>query len=211
MNKSSTFNKINLNSNSNEYDYLRSDFNYNNNDFPEYLFQLISNEEKIFDDYDDKVDNNKGTNLYKRIQKKKKEKAILMNPIQKLLSKIYKSDYKFLINVRNAKKKKNLNLEEYQSNLVKTISQSLGKESLRKLQDEMKDLKFMSKCVYNFKSKKFIKQMEEKEYDIIRNMQKNEAQLEKLRKVGKINQIQPIPNIKFKRISKDWIILICSL
>ena len=54
------------------------------------------------------------------------------------------------------------------------------------------------------KSKKFIKQMEDKEYGIITNMQKNEAQLEKLRKMGKINQIQPIPNIKHKaRITKD--------
>jgi hypothetical protein len=242
INNINTINSINFNGNPNtntnsipnEFDYLKNDFNmklndsnnYNNYDnnnsnnnnnnneykYPEYLFKLISNEEKIFDDFDEEYNNNNnynykvennGDDLFKRIQKKKKENRIIMNPIQKLLSKIYKNDYKSLAKIQDAKKKKNLNLEEYQNNLVKTISHSLGKNSLRKLEEEMKNLKFMSKCVSNFKSKKFIKQVEDKEYLIVCNMQKNEKQLEKLRKIGRINQIQPIPNIKFKRILKD--------
>ena len=81
-------------------------FNRCNNEYPEYLFKLISNEEKIFDDNDEEYNNNNNNNLYKRIQKKKKENKKAINPLQKLQSKIYKNDNKSLAKIQDAKKKK---------------------------------------------------------------------------------------------------------
>lgn len=171
---------------------------------PEYLFCLISEEDRIFDEYGQKYkEMHKGLELFKSLTKKKSKNNIQMDPIQKLLSKVYKADRKFLYNLRNAKKQKNLDLDNYQKNLINTIGKVLTKESVTKLSNNLKQLKFNANSVSNFENKKFIKDFEEKEMEIINNLHKREEQLKKLRVVGRIHQVQPIPTIKFKKLSKD--------
>ena len=165
---------------------------------------LISEEDRIFEEYGQKYkEMHKGLELFKSLTKKRDNKnTIQMDPIQKLLSKIYKADRNFLYNVKVAKKQKNLDLDNYQKNLINTISKSLTKESITKLSQNMKELKFNANSVPIEDSKKFIKEIEERELEIIINLQKREEQLKKLRVVGRIHQVQPIPTIKFKKISK---------
>lgn len=145
----------------------------------------------------------KGLELFKSLTKKKNKINIQMDPIQKLLAKVYKADRNFLYNLKVAKKQKNLDLDNYQKNLINTIGKVLTKESVTKLSNNLKELKFNANSVPNFQSKEFIKGFEEKEMVIINNLQKREEQLKKLRVVGRIHQVQPIPTIRFKKISKD--------
>jgi hypothetical protein len=171
---------------------------------PEFLFCLISEEDRIFDEYRQKYkEMHKGLELFKSLTKKKKKINIQMDPIQKLLVKVYKADRNFLYNLKVAKKQKNLNLDNYQKNLINTIGKVLTKDSIMKLSNNLKELKFNANSVSNFENKEFIKDFEEKEMEIIINLQKREEQLKKLRIVGKIHQVQPIPSIKFKKISKN--------
>jgi len=171
---------------------------------PEYLFCLISEEDRIFDEYGQKYKElHKGLELFKSLTKKKKKGVVQMDPIQKLLSKVYKSDRNFLYDLKVAKKQKNLDLDNYQKNLISTISKILTKESITKLSKNMKDLKFNANSVDKFQSEDFLKEIEEKEFEIVLNLQKTEEQLKKLRAVGRIHQVQPIPTIKFKKITKD--------
>lgn len=171
---------------------------------PEYLFCLISEDDKIFDDYGKKYkEMHKGLDLFKSFARKKNKPVTQTDPLQKLLAKIYKSDYNFKCKLKQAKKQKNLDLENYQKNLVSTIAKALTKDSIQRLSQTMRELKFEANNVRNFENKNFIRDIEDKEYEIIKNLQRSEEQLKKLRVAGKINQIQLIPAIKFKKISKD--------
>ncbi len=170
---------------------------------PENLFCLISEEDKIFDEYGKKYKESRGLELFRSLTKKKKMNVVHMDPIQKLLSKVYKVDKKFLYNLKEAKKQKNLDLDKYQKNLINTISKTLTKESVKKLSKNMKDLKFNANSVEKCSSRDFIRKLEEKESEIIINLQRREEDLKRLRVIGRINQIQPIPSIKFKKVSKN--------
>ncbi len=171
---------------------------------PEFLFCLISEEDRIFDEYGQKYkEMHKGLELFKSLTKSKKKVTIQMDPIQKLLAKVYKADRNFLYDLKVAKQKKNLDLDNYQKNLINTIGKVLTKESIIKLTNNLKELKFESNSVSNFENKEFIKEFEEKEEEIINNLQKREMELKKLKVIGKIHQVQPIPNIRFKKLSKE--------
>lgn len=171
---------------------------------PEFLFCLISEEDRIFDEYGQKYkEMHKGLELFKSLTKKKNKLKIQMDPIQKLLSKVYKADRNFLYNLKVAKNQKNLDLENYQKNLINTIGKVLTKDSITKLTNNLKDLKLNANSVSNFENKVFIKEFEEKEMEIINNIQRREEQLKKLRVVGRIHQVQPITSIRFKKIYKD--------
>jgi len=168
---------------------------------PEFLFCLISEEDRIFDEYGQKYkEMHKGLELFKSLTKKKNKNPIQMDPIQRLLSKVYKSDRNFIYDLKNAKKQKNLDLENYQKNLINTIGRTLSKESISKLTKNMKDLKSNANKINNFQSKEYIKDFEQKELGIIMNLQKNEEHLKRLRVIGKIHQVQPIPSIRFKKL-----------
>lgn len=173
---------------------------------PEFLFCLISEEDRIFDEYGQKYkEMHRGLELFKSLTRKKNNKngTCQMDPIQRVLSKVYKSDQNFLNNLKQAKKQKILDLDNYQKNLVNTISKALTKDSIQKLCQTMRELKLEANKIRNPENKHFIRDIEDREFEIIKNLQKREEQLNKLRVVGRINQVQPIPSIKFKKLSKD--------
>jgi hypothetical protein len=169
--------------------------NFKNNKFS---FLMVSPEDEVFDQYQhDEL----------TIAKNKKpfiENIPRLDSVTKKLLKVYRMDYDYLKGVQKAKNRKNdLDLENYQNNLVQVVGNRFSKESMRKLTEKLKQIRLVSN---KFKKEEnideFIENIEKVEEGIISNLMRKEEKLEYLRGNKLISANVPLPKIKYKRIRK---------
>lgn len=169
--------------------------NLKNNKFS---FLMVSPEDEVFDQYQhDEL----------MIAKNKKpflENIPKLDSVTKKLYKVYRLDYDYLKGVKKAKSRKNdLDLENYQNNLVQVVGNRFSKESMRKLIEKLKQVRLVSNKIKKEDSiEKFIENIEKVEEEIISNLMRKEEKLEFLRGNKLINTNVPLPKIKYKRIRK---------
>ena len=177
--------------------------NIDNNISDNLKFCLISEEDKIFDDLAQFYQNeHPGKKLFRNILNPKVDNAMDIHN-KNVLTKIYKTDWKYLKNIKDAKKKKNIDLDQYQSNLINQIGDRFRKDTICKLMDSMKQLKFDVISNSMPSQNKFFDEVESTEIEIIHNLQENKKQLEKLKKLARISLTQPISETKFRRLKRS--------
>lgn len=161
-------------------------------------FLDISKDDEIFDDLRNKMqlypDNYQPNIVIKNPPKK-------LDKMGKKLFKIYNYDMDFLNHLKRAKsQKKQLDLEKYQVNLVQTLGGKISKESIRKLNTKLRDLRLFANKIKGEKVSNYLEEIEKWEEEIIGNLREKEEQLEYIRETGKINSSSPLPRIKYKKI-----------
>ena len=179
-------------------------FNYESND-P----LLIAEEDKIFDLFQiykkPKIESRKKIKIQKPQNQKKK--IISKNPFKKILNNVYKEDEKVIFKINSLKKKKEeINLRKYQEKLLNTVSPTLTKDARKKLGKSFYNLRKKNQIIYK-SDYYYLKNMEEIEKNIIRNVNNNQKKFIKLMTSSdesnegflKNNSLK-LPNIKFKKI-----------
>ena len=179
-------------------------FNYESND-P----LLIAEEDKIFDLFQiykkPKIESRKKIKIQKPQSQKKK--IISKNPFKKILSNVYKEDEKVIFKINTLKKKKEeINLRKYQEKLLNTVSPTLTKDARKKLGKSFYNLRKKNQIIYK-SDYYYLKNMEEIEKNIIRNVNNNQKKFIKLMTSSDEsnegflkNYSLKLPNIKFKKI-----------
>jgi hypothetical protein len=172
--------------------------NFNKIHQNKYSFLMVSPEDEVFDQ-----NRHEDLNNF-RPKKTFSDNIPKLNAVTKKLFKVYNMDNDYLKGIQKAKRRKNdLDLENYQNNLVQVLGDRVSKESIRKLNDKLKELRFVSN---NFKKEEkietFIENIEKVEENIINNLIKKEEKLESLRGNKLINANVPLPKIKYKKIRR---------
>jgi hypothetical protein len=182
----------------------------------------VSEEDKIFDtnaqdinnniikiyDNNNELNENIGENnivgdLSPKLLKKSFFSPNKSDAFQRKLDKIYQLDVGFLTNLKTAKlKKKELDLEKYQTNLLKTIGKQFTRESVVKLHSKFIGLRRQAKKTCE-KVSDYVREIENWEAEIIEKITRNEEKVEFLLHDAKIkSSLSPLPRIKFERVLK---------
>ena len=146
------------------------------------------------------------------INKKYFHKRILSHG-EKILNNVYKISPFLLRDLKKAKKKKDdLDLNDYQENLINILNEKISKDNLLKLKEKFIDLRIFSKTSYEEKEDYyFIKNIEKKEKNIISDINIINNKCEKLIrnaaneegfKLKKDLKLFSLPKIKFKNVIK---------
>ena len=158
----------------------------------------ISEEDKIFTEY--KINNNN-----KKTIKKKSLYSHNLTEDEKILGNVYRLTQEYFNKIHQAKKKKDkLNLENYQNNLLLTISDTISKNGYKKLKNQFN--KIRDKVHVNIEmNKDFIIGLEKKEKKIIKQINYTSGKCEEMmRNTGFSFGLKKfsLPKIKFYRILK---------
>ena len=162
-------------------------------------FCNISEEDIIFQEYGEKYKrNHRGAELFEPIVSNwKSENDHKINHEKMLLQKIYKTDKNYTNLIKQAKnKKKLLNLNEYQKNLINKIGNQFSRDNVFKLKDELRDLEIKAKQFQISPFRDFMNDVESKEKKIVKKLKKRENQLEKLKNLGNIDQKEILVKLK---------------
>lgn len=146
------------------------------------------------------------------INKKYFHKRILSQG-EKMLNNVYKISPLLIRDLNKAKRKKvDLDLYNYQENLLNTLNEKISKDNLIKLKEKFNDLRLFSKTSYEEKDDYyFIKNIEKKEKNIISDINNINEKCEKLIrnaaneegfKLKKDLKLFSLPKIKFKNVIK---------
>ena len=146
------------------------------------------------------------------INKKYFHKRILSQG-EKMLNNVYKISPLLIRDLNKAKRKKvDLDLYNYQENLLNTLNEKISKDNLIKLKEKFYDLRLFSKTSYEEKDDYyFIKNIEKKEKNIISDINNINEKCEKLIrnaaneegfKLKKDLKLFSLPKIKFKNVIK---------
>ena len=146
------------------------------------------------------------------INKKYFHKRILSQG-EKMLNNVYKISPLLIRDLNKAKRKKvDLDLYNYQENLLNTLNEKISKDNLIKLKEKFNDLRLFSKTSYEKKDDYyFIKNIEKKEKNIISDINNINEKCEKLIrnaaneegfKLKKDLKLFSLPKIKFKNVIK---------
>ena len=157
----------------------------------------ISEEDKIFSEY--KLD----------VLHKKKNKKVLythnLTEDEKILENVYRLTPEYFKKIHQAKKKKDqLNLENYQQNLLLTISDTISKDGYKKLKRQFHTIR--DKVHVNIEmSNDFIIGLEKKEKKIIKEINVASGKCEEMMRTTGFSfglKKFSLPKIKFRRLIK---------
>jgi len=146
------------------------------------------------------------------INKKYFHKRILSHG-EKMLNNVYKISPLLIRDLNKAKRKKDdLDLNDYQENLINILNEKISKDNLLKLKEKFIDLRIFSKTSYEEKDDYyFIKNIEKKEKNIISDINIINDKCEKLIrnaaneegfKLKKDLKLFSLPKIKFRNVIK---------
>jgi hypothetical protein len=147
---------------------------------------FILDEDKIFDDERFKT----SVEWVKSLQANKK--PLKLNNTEINFIDVYNTNNPNFIRIKKAKKMKNLDLDRYQRNLIENIGDCMSKESIRKLETKLNNVKNMANKV---------KKEETIEYLYTQISEENEVTIGKLKdSIDKLNHIRNIVKIGSERL-----------
>jgi hypothetical protein len=151
----------------------------------------IQDEDKIFDD-------EKFKTSVEWMRSTKHKPLSKFNNTEGEFKYIYKINHEGFLRIKKAQKMKNLDLEKYQKSLVNSIGDYLSKESIRKLEARLNDVKKMANKVQKEEAidSLFLKINEENEISM-KNLQDFMDKLNSIREMVKLGG-EKLPLIKYK-------------
>lgn len=108
------------------------------------------------------------------------------------IRKLYKVSPKALLNIKIAKRKKNLDLDQYQKNLIASASDSLSKDSIRNLETKLQSVKKKATQIKRVGGiENLFQEIKEMDQNTIRKLQQSYSRILEF----KTNKADKLPNI----------------